>query len=143
MFLEYRNLVSYNTSFFLIFFQYTVDFSASSPESLKEYLRSLSHWNGNGRNHLLLDTRSSYTNNKPLSNDIQDTSLMIDDAIVASPFFESTLLTNQLRERYDLLIPTFRFHDEGSNLWPQLPYMLPIRRKYLFSFQGAKTKVIF
>ena len=67
--------------------------------------------------------------------------MQMDSAIIASPFFGTKLLQNQLREGYDMLIPTFRFHDESANLWPQLPYMLPIRRKYLFSFQGVRNKV--
>lgn len=131
------------TTYFIIPFKYAVDFSANSPESTKEYLHSLSHWNGNGRNHLLIDTRSSYTNHKPTTQDMHPTAIVIDNAIAASPFFKTSLLKNRLRVGYDILIPTFRFHDESPNLWPQLPYMLPIRRKYLISFHGVKTKVRF
>ena len=110
-----------------------------SSESSKEYLRGLSHWNGNGKNHLIIDTRSLYTNNRQPENNPSELSVQTDSAMIASPFFGTNLLQNNLREGYDLLLPTFRFHDDSANLWPHLPYMLPLRRKYLFSFQGVKV----
>ena len=117
----------------------SVDYSTHSTESVKDYLESLSHWKGNGKNHLIVDTRSLYANNRHSKDNPSEPSIQINGAIVASPFFGTNLLQTNLREGYDLLIPTFRFHDDSANLWPHLPYMLPLRRKYLFSFQGVKV----
>ena len=119
-----------------------MDYSAYSSDSVKEYVRGLSHWNGNGKNHLIIDTRSLYVDNSHHENIPSDLYVQLDSAMIASPFFGTNLLQNNLREGYDLLLPTFRFHDDSANLWPQLPYMLPLRRKYLFSFQGVKVNTI-
>ena len=118
-----------------------VDYSAYDPKEVKEYLQSLSHWNRNGKNHLVLDTRSLYFNGISSGEKGSGLYAQVDAAIIASPLFETNLLSNTFRYGYDLFIPTFRFHDEGQNLWPHLPYMLPVRRKYLFSFEGVKSKV--
>ena len=118
-----------------------VDYSAHSSEEVKDYLQSLSHWNGNGKNHLIVDTRALYANGKSLGEKSSDPYVQADAAMIASPLFATNLLSNQIRMGYDMLIPTFRFHNEGQNLWSHLPYMLPVRRKYLFSFEGVKSKV--
>ena len=90
---------------------------------------------------MIVDTRSLYTNAKNSDDKSTNFYVQADAAIIASPLFGTNLLLNQFREGYDLFIPTFRFHDEGQNLWTHLPYMLPVRRKYLFSFEGVKSKV--
>ena len=123
--------------------KFVVDYSSHTLESIVEYLRGLPYWNRDGKNHLVVDTRSIYANRWTIEDNKSTFQVQVDSAIIASPFFGTKILQNQLREGYDLIIPTFRFHDESGNLWPHLPYMVPVRRKYLFSFQGVKIKVFF
>ena len=118
-----------------------MDYSAHSSEEVRDYLQSLSHWNGNGKNHLIVDARALYANGKSLGEKSSDFYVQADAALIASPLFATNLLSNRIRMGYDMFIPTVRFHDQGQNLWPHLPYMLPVRRKYLFSFEGVKSKV--
>jgi hypothetical protein len=109
----------------------------STAKPIITFLRSLSHWNRNGKNHLIIDTRGSVNKTDlNLYDDIKN--VQFGSAMIASPFFETSLLESIFREGYDLLIPTFRFHEKSANLWPYLPYMMPVRREFLFSFQGVK-----
>ena len=92
---------------------------------------------------MIVDTRSLYADGRNSEDKGTDFYVQADAAIIASPLFGTKLLSNEFREGYDLFIPTFRFHDQGQNLWNHLPYMLPVRRKYLFSFEGVKPKVCY
>ena len=86
--------------------------------------KSLEFWRGTGRNHLVFDLGS-------LTSDSTE-------AMIASP-------KSKTRKSFDFLIPTFGLLEEdSSNLWRSLPAMIPLRRKYLYTFQTyrqSKTKV--
>ena len=117
-----------------------VDQLLSTTKPIITYLRALSHWNRNGKNHLIIDTRG-FVNKTDLNLYDSIKNVQFGSAMIASPFFETSLLENTFREGYDLLIPSFRFHEKSANLWPYLPYMMPVRREFLFSFQGVKIMV--
>ena len=126
----------------LIFIYISVHYDqlVSTTKPIITYLRSLSHWNRNGKNHLIIDT-SGFVNKTDLNlyGDIKN--VQFGSAMISSPFFATSMLENRFREGYDLLIPTFRFHEKSADLWPYLPYMMPVRREFLFSFQGVKIMV--
>ena len=112
----------------------------STTKPIITYLRSLSHWNRNGKNHLIIDTRA-FVNKTDLNLSDSIKNVQFGSAMISSPFFETSLLENRFREGYDLLMPTFRFQEKSANLWPYMPYMMPVRREFLFSFQGVKIMV--
>ena len=93
----------------------------------------LSHWNGDGRNHVVIDVSIS----EQESSGKQVLNPQISD-IGRSAFVSSTLFDGSLRIRpgFDLAVPPFKHMESPQDLWTHLPSLLPVRRKFILSYQG-------
>ena len=93
--------------------------------SFERRLRRLQYWNGDGRNHVLLNMARHHGN--------QDMFDGVDNgrAIVAQSAF--TELTH--RGGYNVIIPPSLGISHGS-VWQQLMPLVPARRQHLVSFEG-------
>ena len=96
-----------------------------SKEKLQNILHALPHWNGDGRNHVLLNLARSSKNTDYFVNVHTGRALIAQSAFLNSPF----------RNNFDVIIPPSRGHASGD-VWSELPPLSPIRRKYLVSFWG-------
>ncbi|KAB7507082.1 Exostosin-3 [Armadillidium nasatum] len=92
---------------------------------LESNLHSLPYWNGDGRNHILLNLARNF-----YSKDIFDTVNTGRALIVQAHFFMF-----QYRSKFDILAPPL-LGLPGGDLWHNLPPMVPAKRKFLLSFQG-------
>lgn len=94
----------------------------------------LSHWNGDGRNHIIVDLSAliSQPSNNTRTLHYND----IGRAMVASSAWFDQV---EFRPEFDLVLPSFSHMEMSSDLWPYMASMVPIRRHYLFSFQGPKS----
>ncbi|CAL1293424.1 unnamed protein product [Larinioides sclopetarius] len=100
----------------------------NGARSLETYLRSLNHWNGDGRNHLLLNLDANGTGH--LSG--VDTGR----AMVVRPSFT----VGEFRDGFDVIAPPLlNNNDRASKVYPYSP----ARRKFMLSFQGEyRTSVL-
>ncbi|KAL4218501.1 Exostoses (Multiple)-like 3 [Mactra antiquata] len=105
-------------------------FSKLSYDSIQQKLKGLSHWNGDGRNHVLLNIARTPVNFDLFNNDIIGRSI-----IVQSSFIETTF-----RPLYDLVIPPSMGNSAGP-VWSELPPLNPIRRQYFLSFEGQFSEM--
>ena len=92
---------------------------------LETQLHQLPYWNGDGRNHILLNL-ARYYGNKDVFDGV-DTGRAI---LVQSSFTDS-----QYREGFDLVIPPSLGLSHGDT-WDELPPIVPASRRHLLSFQG-------
>ena len=97
-------------------------YATDSVQSLR--LDSLSHWRGDGRNHVVINTATSGVN------PILSSSPKTGRALIAQPSFQRALY----RPSFDLVLPELGPRDE--EVWKVYPSMIPITRKFLLSFQG-------
>ncbi|KAG8199824.1 hypothetical protein JTE90_000912 [Oedothorax gibbosus] len=106
---------------------YVVLLVGSEPKPLDTYFRSLGHWNGDGRNHLLLNLASDGDNLLKGVNTGR--------AIV----IQSSFTTAEFRNEFDIIAPPFIDADDSK-----LYLYAPARRKFLLSFQGEfkKSKLV-
>ena len=98
---------------------------AISKVKMEGILHSLPYWNGDGRNHLLLNLARSDHNTDYFTGVHTGRALIAQSAFFTSPF----------RSNFDILIPPSRGHASGD-VWSELPPLSPARRKYLVSFWG-------
>lgn len=92
---------------------------------LEQYLHSLPYWHGDGRNHIIVNLARTAA-----SHDMFD-GVNTGRAIVAqSSFYES-----QYRMGFDILLPPSMSISHGD-VWDQLPFISPARRKHMLSFLG-------
>jgi alpha-1,4-N-acetylglucosaminyltransferase EXTL3 len=104
-----------------VFLVFVEDASVSSK--LSSYTNGLSHWNGDGRNHIL------YSSTLDLSG-------LKSRAMVAQPSFAR----NTFKMGFDIVTP-FAHVEEGKELgevWRATPDLLPLHRKYLVTFEGTR-----
>ena len=99
--------------------------SATDNQLIESNLHSLPHWNGDGRNHILLNLGRTF-----YSKDIFEGINTGKSMIVQSHFTFS-----QFRPNFDLVSPPL-LGFPGGDLWHNLPPIVPAKRKYLLSFQG-------
>lgn len=90
-----------------------------NPAQSLSHHRSVSHWQGDGRNHIILNL-----DQKPLD------PVHTDRAMIAQTTFSRGLY----RPGFDILLP--EIVDETRPVWMLYPNMVPITRKYLLSFEG-------
>lgn len=102
----------------------------SSPEQeLRKSLLKLSHWGGDGRNHIIFNIAySSKETPTVLMNGIYQNFTYGRAMIVQSVF-------HSYRPNFDLLIPPL-LGPPGSDVWYDLPSITPARRRYLLSYSG-------
>ncbi len=99
-------------------------------ESLSAHLGSLPHFNGDGRNHLLVVVADDARVRSTLPNRV-----MVAQAHVPKDVF---------RPAFDLVLPSAARGVNSTKpeveAWQLAAAILPVRRRYLISFQGAKWK---
>ena len=92
-------------------------------------LQSLTFWKGDGRNHILIDINMS-ENNGTLSSRIEQSGKAM---IASSQIFD----IQKPRPGFDIPMPNFKYFDQSSDLWSKMPNLVPIRRKYLITYQES------
>ena len=89
----------------------------------RQSLKDLSHWNGDGRNHILLYSDDLISGSIPSSH----------RAMLA----KSTFIKGEYRPSFDLILP-YLGKEPIEETWKLTHGLLPIRRMHLLSFQGQK-----
>lgn len=90
--------------------------------SVASYLRQLTHWNGSGRNHIIIN----------LSGTTILTEKHVQQAIIAQSSAEAVAF----RRKFDITLTPAPSGKELAQPWESAPVILPARRRYLLSFQG-------
>ncbi|XP_063588185.1 exostosin-3-like [Penaeus indicus] len=104
--------------------------SSVDKVNLEENLHSLPYWNGDGRNHVLLNLgRTIYSRN------VFD-GVNTGRALTVQAHFYSHLY----RPGFDIVAPPL-LGLPGGDLWHNLPPMVPAKRRYLLSFQGELPRL--
>jgi len=80
---------------------------------------ALSHWRGDGRNHLVFNAHLTEINSE-----------RTERAMIAQAVFERGIF----RQGYDLILP--EMSEKAEEVWTVYPSMVPITRKFLLSFHG-------
>ncbi|KAK3865691.1 hypothetical protein Pcinc_028719 [Petrolisthes cinctipes] len=93
-------------------------------------LHSLSHWNGDGRNHLLLNLGRTFYSHNIFEG------LDTGRAMIVQSHFNS----HSFRPGFDLVAPPL-LGLPGGDLWKDLPPIVPAKRKYLMSYQGELPRL--
>ena len=96
-----------------------------NASALQDHLHNLPYWRGDGRNHILVNAART-----PSSKDVFD-NINTGRAILAQSAFTSM----QFRPGFDLILPPLLGKPSGE-VWDQLPFISPARRKHLVTFQG-------
>ena len=91
-------------------------------------LPALTYWKGDGRNHILIDINIEHNGNQ--SSTIAERS--IGKAMIASSRIFNDF---KIRPGFDVPMPVFKYYDQPSDLWSKMPGLVPIRRKYLLTYQ--------
>lgn len=91
--------------------------------SLEKYLQSLTHWNGDGRNHVLLN----------FGLDPNRTSMFDGVNTGRSILVQSYFTSVHFRPGFDIIAPPLILNSEQA---PQTFLYSPARRKFLLSYQG-------
>ncbi|KAK0140438.1 Exostosin-like 3 [Merluccius polli] len=100
-----------------------------SPSELEKQLKALPYWRADGRNHLLLHfSRKSMTQNFLYN-------VSTERAAVA----QTTFLEQQYREGFDLVVSPL-VHALSEPNFLEIPPQVPVKRKYLFTFQGERVE---
>lgn len=93
--------------------------------NLEESLHSLPHWNGDGRNHVLLNLGRTFYSNNIFEG------INTGRALIVQSHFSSQLY----RPGFDIVSPPL-LGLPGGDLWHNLPPVVPAKRRYLLTFQG-------
>ncbi|KAH9513647.1 Exostoses (Multiple)-like 3 [Bulinus truncatus] len=95
-------------------------------KDFENFLHRLPHWNGDGRNHVLV--------NLALKSKLADLLAGVNAgrALIAQSNFVGT----KLRNMFDVLIPPALGGYHGEHVWQELPLLSPVRRKYMLSYWG-------
>lgn len=91
--------------------------------TLEKYLQSLTHWNGDGRNHVLLNFALELNRTNMFEGINTGRSILVQSQFTASQF----------REKYDIIAPPLMLNNEQTS---QNFLYSPARRKFLLSYQG-------
>ena len=102
----------------------------SSPEQeLHKNLVNLSHWAGDGRNHIIFNIAFSSKETLTVLSREKNQNSTYGRAMIVQSVFRS------YRPHFDLLVPPL-LGPPGSDVWYDLPSITPARRRYLLSFSG-------
>ena len=96
-----------------------------SPIDTESILIRLPYWNGDGRNHLILNVARSASNFDMLHN------VNTGRAMIA----QSSFVETSFRTKFDVILPPSLGRGDGP-FWEELPPLAPVRRKYFLSFVG-------
>ncbi|OCT81434.1 hypothetical protein XELAEV_18028254mg [Xenopus laevis] len=99
------------------------------PTELEEQLHSLPYWRTDGHNHLIINlSRKSETQNYLYN-------VSTGRAMIA----QSTFYDSQYRPGFDIVVSPL-VHAMSEPNFLEIPPQVPVKRKYLFSFQGEKIE---
>ncbi|XP_077565116.1 exostosin-3-like [Haemaphysalis longicornis] len=102
---------------------YVVILDGRLPLSLQvSYLNQLAHWNGDGRNHVVINLGSAAILSEKHTQ----------RAIIAQP----SVRLSTFRRKFDLVVPPATLTKEPHHVWEFAPVIIPARRRYLLSFHG-------
>ncbi|XP_055871715.1 exostosin-like 3 [Biomphalaria glabrata] len=104
----------------------TADDASPDPKEIESFLHRLPYWNGDGRNHILINLALKMKSSDIFSN------INLGRAIVA----QSAFLGSKFRNSFDVLIPPNLGPYNNQNIWQDLPLLSPVRRKYMLSYWG-------
>lgn len=99
------------------------------PSELEKQLKALPYWRNDGHNHVLVHFSRTSTTQNYLYN------VSTGRAAVA----QSTFLEQQYREGFDLVISPL-VHALSEPNFLDVPPQVPVKRKYLFTFQGERVE---
>ena len=103
--------------------------SSQSPTNLEKQLHALPYWRTDGHNHLLVHlSKKSMTQN-----------FLYNVSTGRAGVAQSTFLERQYREGFDLVLSPL-VHALSEPNFLEVPPQVPVKRKYLFSFQGEKVE---
>ena len=109
--------------------------NAAPEKKIQGELAKLTHWGGDGHNHIIFNIISSTENISPiiLSRDSNKKSnFPYGRAMIVQSVFDV------YRPHFDLCVPPL-LGPPGSDVWFDLPPMTPARRRYLLSFSGQAS----
>lgn len=100
-----------------------------SPSELERQLKALPYWRSDGHNHVLVHlTRKSMTQN-----------FLRNVSTGRAAIAQSTFLDQQYREGFDLVVSPL-VHALSEPNFLEMPPQVPVKRKYLFTFQGERVE---
>ncbi|XP_020748760.1 exostosin-like 3 isoform X1 [Odocoileus virginianus] len=99
------------------------------PSDLEKQLSSLPHWRADGHNHVILSLSRKWDTQNLLYN------VSTGRAMVA----QSTFYAAQYRPGFDLVVSPL-VHAMSEPNFMEIPPQVPVKRKYLFTFQGEKIE---
>ncbi|CAG03555.1 unnamed protein product [Tetraodon nigroviridis] len=100
-----------------------------SPSELEKQLKALPYWRSDGHNHVLVHlTRKSMTQN-----------FLYNVSTGRAAVAQSTFLEQQYREGFDLVLSPL-VHALSEPNFLEIPPQVPVKRKYLFTFQGERVE---
>lgn len=99
------------------------------PADLEKQLHSLPHWRTDGHNHVIINlSRKSDTQN-----------LLYNVSTGRAMVAQSTFYAAQYRAGFDLVVSPL-VHAMSEPNFMEIPPQVPVKRKYLFTFQGEKIE---
>lgn len=99
------------------------------PSELEKQLKALPYWRSDGHNHVLVHlTRKSMTQN-----------FLYNVTTGRAAVAQSTFLEQQYREGFDLVVSPL-VHALSEPNFLEIPPQVPVKRKYLFTFQGERVE---
>lgn len=103
--------------------------SNAVPAELEKQLKALPHWRSDGHNHVLVHlTRKSMTQN-----------FLYNVSAGRAAVAHSTFLEQQYREGFDVVVSPL-VHALSEPNFLEVPPQVPVKRKYLFTFQGERVE---
>lgn len=103
--------------------------SLPSPSELEKQLKALPYWRSDGHNHVLVHlSRKSMTQN-----------FLYNVSTGRAAVAQSTFLEQQYREGFDLVVSPL-VHALSEPNFLEIPPQVPVKRKYLFTFQGERVE---
>lgn len=100
-----------------------------APSELEKQLKALPHWRSDGHNHVLVHlTRKSMRQN-----------FLYNVSAGRAAVAQSTFLEQQYREGFDVVVSPL-VHALSEPNFLEVPLQVPVKRKYLFTFQGERVE---
>lgn len=94
------------------------------------FKENFAYWKGDGRNHILIDV-TIHEESENVSTNIAALENSGRAMIASSRLFDSV----SFRPSFDVVLPSFKYLDNPPDLWSKLPNLVPIRRKFLVTYQ--------
>lgn len=105
--------------------------SNPAPADLEKQLKALPHWRSDGHNHVLVHlTRKSMTQN-----------FLYNVSTGRAAVAQSTFLEQQYREGFDVVLSPL-VHALSEPNFLEVPPQVPVKRKFLFTFQGERVETL-